>query len=236
MLATSPRRQVEPCGEFQAPAWHTAVTAPASLGSRKPTNHKRAVVRRCEWRPLLKPESGPARALPGSRVKQRFYRGVRRSRLMCRLAFANSPLIALLPNPCAVVRFQSAPSSTANLAALVRRSQGAAWPALAVPHHREAELARQQIDSRCLFGMPARMGRSAIGRGARLLRGGPKQEIERLLGRQAVADLDFKALERAYYHCAQCQSGFCPRDGVLRLEWFSLTPGVLRMTAARYGW
>lgn len=23
-------------------------------------------------------------------------------------------------------------------------------------------------------------------------------------------------LERAYYHCAQCQSGFCPRDGVLR--------------------
>lgn len=37
-------------------------------------------------------------------------------------------------------------------------------------------------------------------------------------------------LERAYYHCANCQSGFCPRDRHLRLEMFSLTPGVLRMT------
>src|ERR1039457_5571679 len=45
--------------------------------------------------------------------------------------------------------------------------------------------------------------------------------------------------ERAYYHCAQCQSGFCPRDRALRLELFSLTPGVLRMTgstAARVTW
>ena len=39
-------------------------------------------------------------------------------------------------------------------------------------------------------------------------------------------------LERAYYHCAPCQSGFCPRDRHLRLEMFSLTPGVLRMTAS----
>ena len=39
-------------------------------------------------------------------------------------------------------------------------------------------------------------------------------------------------LERAYYHCAKCQSGFCPRDRALRLELFSLTPGVLRMTAS----
>ena len=39
-------------------------------------------------------------------------------------------------------------------------------------------------------------------------------------------------LERAYYHCAQCQGGFCPRDRVLRLELFSLTPGVLRMTGS----
>ena len=38
--------------------------------------------------------------------------------------------------------------------------------------------------------------------------------------------------ERAYYHCAQCQSGFCPRDRALRLELFSLTPGVLRMTGS----
>src|SRR5215470_16951511 len=53
------------------------------------------------------------------------------------------------------------------------------------------------------------MGQSAIGGGARLLRGGPKkglqtelqkeisQEIETLLGRQAVADLDFEAVEMA---------------------------------------
>ncbi len=39
-------------------------------------------------------------------------------------------------------------------------------------------------------------------------------------------------LERAYYHCAKCQSGFCPRDRALRLEQFSLTPGVLRMTGS----
>ena len=39
-------------------------------------------------------------------------------------------------------------------------------------------------------------------------------------------------LERAYYHCAKCESGFCPRDHALRLELFSLTPGVLRMTAS----
>jgi hypothetical protein len=39
-------------------------------------------------------------------------------------------------------------------------------------------------------------------------------------------------LERAYYHCEKCQSGFCPRDRQLRLEMFSLTPGVLRMTGS----
>jgi hypothetical protein len=39
-------------------------------------------------------------------------------------------------------------------------------------------------------------------------------------------------LERAYYHCARCQGGFCPRDRALRLELFSLTPGVLRMTGS----
>jgi len=39
-------------------------------------------------------------------------------------------------------------------------------------------------------------------------------------------------LKRAYYHCESCESGFCPRDRTLGLEWFSLTPGVLRMTAS----
>jgi hypothetical protein len=37
---------------------------------------------------------------------------------------------------------------------------------------------------------------------------------------------------RAYYHCAHCESGFCPWDRALGLESFSLTPGVLRMTAS----
>ena len=39
-------------------------------------------------------------------------------------------------------------------------------------------------------------------------------------------------LERAYYDCERCHCGFCPRDQVLRLESYSLTPGVLRMTAS----
>jgi hypothetical protein len=43
-------------------------------------------------------------------------------------------------------------------------------------------------------------------------------------------------LERAYYHCARCQSGFCPRDRALGLQWSSLTPGVLRMTASAQPW
>lgn len=39
-------------------------------------------------------------------------------------------------------------------------------------------------------------------------------------------------LKRAYYYCAKCESGFCPRDRALRMELFSLTPGVLRMTGS----
>lgn len=36
-------------------------------------------------------------------------------------------------------------------------------------------------------------------------------------------------LERAYYHCAACGRGFCPRDQALGLGAGSLSPGVLRM-------
>ena len=36
-------------------------------------------------------------------------------------------------------------------------------------------------------------------------------------------------LERAYYHCESCDSGFCPRDRALGLVGGSLSPGVLRM-------
>lgn len=39
-------------------------------------------------------------------------------------------------------------------------------------------------------------------------------------------------LERAYYHCAVCGHGFCPRDLVMGLEGSSLSPAVTRMTAA----
>src|SRR5262249_42054332 len=39
-------------------------------------------------------------------------------------------------------------------------------------------------------------------------------------------------LERAYYDCDRCHKGFCPRDQALRLQSFSPTPGVLRMTAS----
>jgi len=39
-------------------------------------------------------------------------------------------------------------------------------------------------------------------------------------------------LQRAYYDCDRCHQGFCPRDRALKLELFSLTPGVLRMTAS----
>jgi len=36
-------------------------------------------------------------------------------------------------------------------------------------------------------------------------------------------------LSRAYYHCAACGMGFCPRDRALGLQGGSLSPGVLRM-------
>ncbi len=36
-------------------------------------------------------------------------------------------------------------------------------------------------------------------------------------------------LARAYYHCAACDAGFCPRDRALGLVDTSLSPGVLRM-------
>jgi len=36
-------------------------------------------------------------------------------------------------------------------------------------------------------------------------------------------------LERAYYHCQACETGFCPRDAALGLEGSSLSPTVTRM-------
>lgn len=36
-------------------------------------------------------------------------------------------------------------------------------------------------------------------------------------------------LERAYYHCRACSTGFCPRGRVLRIEKTCLSPAVSRM-------
>ena len=36
-------------------------------------------------------------------------------------------------------------------------------------------------------------------------------------------------LERAYYHCAACKSGFFPRDRALELQDSSLSPATTRM-------
>jgi Uncharacterised protein family (UPF0236) len=55
-------------------------------------------------------------------------------------------------------------------------------------------------------------------------RGRPEKTFESVLGALR--------LERAYYHCATCKGGFCPRDRTLGLDLFSLTPGVLRMTGS----
>ncbi len=57
----------------------------------------------------------------------------------------------------------------------------------------------------------------------------------RYVGRRAktfVSVLGPLRLERAYYHCAVCGEGFCPRDRALGVEGGSLSPAVTRMTAA----
>ena len=42
-------------------------------------------------------------------------------------------------------------------------------------------------------------------------------------------------LERAYYHCASCQTGFCPRDRTLGIDETTLSPAATRMTAEALG-
>lgn len=60
-------------------------------------------------------------------------------------------------------------------------------------------------------------------------------KLARYIGRRAktwVSVLGPLRLERAYYHCAACGGGFCPRDRALGLEAGPLSPAVTRMTAA----
>ena len=57
-------------------------------------------------------------------------------------------------------------------------------------------------------------------------------ESARYAGRRAKSfqsALGELRLERAYYHCRACSSGFCPRDRVLRIEKTCLSPAVSRM-------
>ena len=57
-------------------------------------------------------------------------------------------------------------------------------------------------------------------------------ESARYAGRRAKSfqsALGELRLERAYYHCRACSSGFCPRDRVLGIEKTCLSPAVSRM-------
>ena len=47
--------------------------------------------------------------------------------------------------------------------------------------------------------------------------------------RRFTSVLGALTLERAYYHCDACETGFCPRDAALGVEGASLSPGVTRM-------
>lgn len=48
-------------------------------------------------------------------------------------------------------------------------------------------------------------------------------------GKTLLTALGPMRLERAYYHCAACRRGFCPRDRVLGVEGAALSPAVTRM-------
>jgi len=48
-------------------------------------------------------------------------------------------------------------------------------------------------------------------------------------GKSFESVLGTLTLDRAYYHCAACETGFCPRDHALGLQDGSLSPGVRRM-------
>ena len=67
-------------------------------------------------------------------------------------------------------------------------------------------------------GLPCRCGHTAryAGRRAKTLR----------------TALGAMTLERAYYHCACCRTGFCPRDRTLGIDGTTLSPAATRMTAA----
>ena len=67
-------------------------------------------------------------------------------------------------------------------------------------------------------GLPCRCGHTARYAGRRA------KTIHTALGAMT--------LQRAYYHCASCRTGFCPRDRTLGIDETTLSPAATRMTAA----
>ena len=67
-------------------------------------------------------------------------------------------------------------------------------------------------------GLPCRCGHTARYAGRRA------KTIRTALGAMTI--------ERAYYHCASCRTGFCPRDRTLGIDETTLSPAATRMTAA----
>ena len=58
--------------------------------------------------------------------------------------------------------------------------------------------------------------------------GQPARYVDRR-AKTVTSVLGALTLERAYFHCAPCATGFCPRDAALGVAGGSLSPGVLRM-------
>ena len=61
--------------------------------------------------------------------------------------------------------------------------------------------------------------------------GQPARYVERR-AKRFTSVLGELCLERAYYHCAACGQGHCPRDQALGLEGTTCSPGVQRMIAS----
>lgn len=58
---------------------------------------------------------------------------------------------------------------------------------------------------------------------------GAKARFAGRRSRRVLTVLGVLTLDRAYYHCAACNQGFCPRDRTLGIEDAPMSPGVQRM-------
>ena len=89
---------------------------------------------------------------------------------------------------------------------------------LAVAARFVAERLNADHSDRHAAGLPCRCGHTARYAGRRA------KTIRTALGAMTI--------ERAYYHCASCRTGFCPRDRTLGIDETTLSPAATRMTAA----